>query len=38
MVGNFYYAWLAYHLEQKENCDDITALPCGINGKVAQFF
>jgi adenine/guanine/hypoxanthine permease len=31
MVGNFYYAWLAYQLGQQENRDDITALPYGIN-------
>jgi adenine/guanine/hypoxanthine permease len=31
MVGNFYYAWLAYHQGKQENRDDITALPYGIN-------
>jgi adenine/guanine/hypoxanthine permease len=31
MVGNFYYAWLAYSQGKKENRDDITALPYGIN-------
>jgi adenine/guanine/hypoxanthine permease len=31
MVGNFYYAWLAYQQGKQENRDDITALPYGIN-------
>jgi adenine/guanine/hypoxanthine permease len=31
IVGNFYYAWLAYDRGKRENRDDITALPYGIN-------
>ncbi|MEP0869933.1 NCS2 family permease [Trichocoleus desertorum AS-A10] len=31
IVGNFYYAWLAYRQGQREQRDDITALPYGIN-------
>ena len=31
IVGNFYYSWLAYQQGQRENRDDITALPYGIN-------
>ena len=31
MVGNFYYSWLAYQQGQREQRDDITALPYGIN-------
>jgi adenine/guanine/hypoxanthine permease len=31
MVGNFYYAWLAYQQGKRENRNDITALPYGIN-------
>jgi AGZA family xanthine/uracil permease-like MFS transporter len=31
IVGNLYYSWLAYQQGQKENRDDITALPYGIN-------
>lgn len=31
IVGNFYYSWLAYQQGQKEQRDDVTALPYGIN-------
>lgn len=31
IVGNIYYSWLAYQVGQRENRDDITALPYGIN-------
>ncbi|MUH00546.1 NCS2 family permease [Scytonema sp. UIC 10036] len=31
IVGNFYYSWLAYQKGQREQRDDITALPYGIN-------
>ncbi|MFZ9739097.1 MAG: NCS2 family permease [Prochlorotrichaceae cyanobacterium] len=31
VVGNFYYGWLAYRQGQKEQRDDLTALPYGIN-------
>ncbi len=31
IMGNFYYSWLAYRQGQKDNRDDITALPYGIN-------
>jgi AGZA family xanthine/uracil permease-like MFS transporter len=31
IVGNFYYGWLAYKQGQREQRDDITALPYGIN-------
>ncbi|MCL1462908.1 hypothetical protein [Argonema galeatum] len=31
IVGNFYYSWLAYQQGQREQRDDITALPYGIN-------
>ncbi len=31
IVGNFYYGWLAYQKGQREQRDDITALPYGIN-------
>ena len=31
IVGNFYYSWLAYKQSKKEQRDDITALPYGIN-------
>ncbi len=31
IVGNFYYSWLAFQMAKKENRNDITALPYGIN-------
>ncbi|MDJ0713852.1 MAG: NCS2 family permease [Prochloraceae cyanobacterium] len=31
IVGNFYYSWLAYEQSKKEQRDDLTALPYGIN-------
>ena len=31
IVGNFYYSWLAYQQGKREQRDDITALPYGIN-------
>ncbi|NES20855.1 MAG: NCS2 family permease, partial [Symploca sp. SIO3E6] len=31
VVGNFYYGWLAYQQGKREQRDDITALPYGIN-------
>lgn len=31
VVGNFYYGWLAYRQGQREQRDDLTALPYGIN-------
>jgi len=31
MVGNFYYGWLAHHQGTREQRDDLTALPYGIN-------
>ena len=31
IVGNFYYGWLAYQKGQREQREDITALPYGIN-------
>ena len=31
VVGNFYYSWLAYQQGHREQRDDITALPYGIN-------
>lgn len=31
VVGNFYYSWLAYQQGKREQRDDITALPYGIN-------
>jgi AGZA family xanthine/uracil permease-like MFS transporter len=31
IVGNIYYSWLAYRQGKRENRDDITALPYGIN-------
>ncbi|GAB1543089.1 NCS2 family permease [Scytonema sp. NUACC21] len=31
IVGNFYYSWLAYQKGQREQRDDITAIPYGIN-------
>ncbi len=31
VVGNFYYSWLAYKQGQREQRDDLTALPYGIN-------
>ncbi len=31
IVGNFYYSWLAYQQGKKENRDDFTAIPYGIN-------
>jgi AGZA family xanthine/uracil permease-like MFS transporter len=31
IVGNVYYSWLAYQQGKKENRDDLTALPYGIN-------
>ena len=31
IVGNFYYSWLAYKQSKKEQRDDLTALPYGIN-------
>ncbi len=31
IVGNFYYSWLAYQQGKRENRDDLTALPYGIN-------
>lgn len=31
IVGNFYYSWLAYQQGQREQRNDITALPYGIN-------
>lgn len=31
IVGNFYYSWLAYQQGRREERDDITALPYGIN-------
>lgn len=31
IVGNVYYSWLAYQQGQKEQRDDLTALPYGIN-------
>ncbi|MBW4593215.1 MAG: NCS2 family permease [Brasilonema angustatum HA4187-MV1] len=31
IVGNFYYGWLAYQQGKREQRDDITALPYGIN-------
>jgi AGZA family xanthine/uracil permease-like MFS transporter len=31
IVGNAYYSWLAYRLGQREQRDDLTALPYGIN-------
>ncbi|KAB8335672.1 NCS2 family permease [Scytonema tolypothrichoides VB-61278] len=31
IVGNFYYGWLAYQKGKREQRDDITALPYGIN-------
>jgi adenine/guanine/hypoxanthine permease len=31
IVGNVYYSWLAYRLGQREQRDDLTALPYGIN-------
>jgi adenine/guanine/hypoxanthine permease len=36
MVGNFYYAWLAYQQGKRANRDDITALPYGINPHFSQ--
>lgn len=31
ILGNFYYSWLAYRQGQREQRDDLTALPYGIN-------
>ncbi len=31
IVGNIYYSWLAYQQAKREQRDDITALPYGIN-------
>jgi len=31
IVGNLYYSWLAYQQGDRENRDDLTALPYGIN-------
>ncbi len=31
LVGNFYYSWLAYQQSQREQRQDLTALPYGIN-------
>ena len=31
VVGNVYYSWLAYQQGKKENREDVTALPYGIN-------
>lgn len=31
LLGNIYYAWLAHRLAKRENRDDVTALPYGIN-------
>lgn len=31
IVGNFYYSWLAYQQGKREQRDDITTLPYGIN-------
>ncbi|MEM6614484.1 MAG: NCS2 family permease, partial [Cyanobacteria bacterium P01_C01_bin.72] len=31
VIGNFYYSWLAYQQGHRENRNDITALPYGIN-------
>src|SRR5579883_576275 len=31
IVGNFYYGWLAYQKGQREQREDVTALPYGIN-------
>jgi AGZA family xanthine/uracil permease-like MFS transporter len=31
VIGNFYYSWLAYQQGKREQRDDITALPYGIN-------
>lgn len=31
LIGNLFYAWQAHRLAKKENRDDVTALPYGIN-------
>ncbi|WP_239651376.1 hypothetical protein [Neosynechococcus sphagnicola] len=31
IVGNVYYSWLAYRQGQREQRDDLTAIPYGIN-------
>lgn len=31
LVGNLFYAWQAHRLAKRENRDDVTALPYGIN-------
>src|SRR5215470_4872095 len=31
LVGNLYFAWLAWKLARREKRDDVTAMPYGIN-------